>query len=270
MENPAASAGAASQAVRFTIGTLVTDVSHYEAMCASFRAHGFDGPDCEYLKTVPPAGRRPCAYRALNHMLGAARGTYVILCHQDVRLVDHGRAELDARLAELDHIDPDWALAGNAGGVAPGQLAIRITDRNGGSRCVGPFPARVMSLDENLLVVRRSARIGLSHDLSGLHFYGTDLCLVADILGYSAYVIDFHLQHLSKGLRGAAFSESEATFCAKWSVALRPRWIQTPSALVHVGGNGMQHWLGSLAKRPYGALSRRLPSARTWSGAAKP
>ena len=31
------------------------------------------------------------------------------------------------------------------------------------------------------------------------------MCLVADILGYSAYVIDFHLRHLSSGTKSAEF-----------------------------------------------------------------
>ena len=166
-------------------------------------------------------------------MLDAARGDLVILCHQDVRLISDGRDQLEQRLAELDSLAPRWALAGNAGGAAPGKLAIRITDGHGHDVHVGALPLRVASLDENFIVVKGSARVALSGDLDGFHFYGADLCLVADTLGYSAHVIDFHLEHLSKGNKSASFHACERAFRAKWARALRPRWVQTTCALVY-------------------------------------
>ena len=70
----------------------------------------------------------------LNRLLDRARGRYVILCHQDVRLIGDGRAALEGRLAELEPIDPAWALAGNAGGASPGRLVMRISDPHGRDR----------------------------------------------------------------------------------------------------------------------------------------
>ena len=58
--------------------------------------------------------------------------------------------------------------------------------------CWGELPAKVHTLDENFIVVRRAANLSLSHDLDGFHLYGTDLCLIADVLGGNRYVIDFH------------------------------------------------------------------------------
>ena len=140
-------------------------------------------------------------------MLAAARGRFVILCHQDVRLLGEGRVALDARLADLDARDPTWAVAGNAGGIRPGALALRISDPHGADQRRGLLPCRVASLDENFLIVRREARIGFSRDLSGFHFYGADVCLAADVMGHSCYVVDFHLQHLSPGRKGAEFTQ---------------------------------------------------------------
>jgi hypothetical protein len=51
---------------------------------------------------------------------------------------------------------------------------------------------RVFSLDENFIV----AHLGISRDLYGFHFYGTDLCLAAHTLCYNTYVIDLHLWHI--------------------------------------------------------------------------
>lgn len=244
------------QAVRYTIATLVTDLAQYDAMRASFMAGGFTGPDCEYITVDNTGPAQACAYSGLNAALAAARGTYVILCHQDVRLIADDRATLEACLAGLDARDPAWALAGNAGGVAPGHLALRITDPHGADQKVGPFPARVMSLDENFIVVKRSARVGFSADLTGFHFYGPDICLNAAVAGYTAYVIDFHLAHLSGGTKRASFFTARDAFRAKWSRALAPRWIQTTCALIRLSGDPVGQIAGRLAERPYAKLVR--------------
>ena len=268
MANPERPAGEvqSKSPVRYTIATLVNSRVHHEEMVASFRAKGFAAPDCEYLFIDNTTGNGTDAYRGLNKLLADARGEFIILCHQDVRLVDDDRARLDLCLAQLEVLDPTWAVAGNAGGIAPGRLALRITDPHGDNRRVGELPARVMSLDENFLVVRRDARLSFSRNLSGFHFYGADLCLVADVLGWSCYVIDFHLVHLSAGAKSSAFEEAERDFRAKWTTALRPRWMQTTCSLVHVGGGRPTSALTTVAARPFSALLRRLPGTRGWSG----
>jgi hypothetical protein len=256
--------GGGADRIRYTIATLVTDHAQYAGMLASFAAGGF-GHDCEIL-SIDNSGRRDQidAYRGLDAMLTRARGDHVILCHQDIRLVADGRAELDRRLAGLDALDPDWALAGNAGGIAPGVLAIRISDPHGADQHVGNLPAKVASLDENFIVVRRQARVGFSRDLTGFHFYGADICLNAAIAGYSAYVIDFHLRHLSPGSKGPDFFAAEARFRAKWEGALAPRWLQTTCSLVRLDGSGFGRMASRMMERPFARFSRRLPRARGW------
>lgn len=250
----------------FTIATLVTDPEQYSAMRASFAERGFTDADCEFLFIDNSGVTQTCAYTGLNRALNQARGKFVILCHQDVRLNEHGRAELEARLLELETIDPAWALVGNAGGAAPGQLAVRISDPHGANQKVGDLPARVASLDENFILVKREANLAFSRDLSGFHFYGADICTLADILGWSAYVIDFHLHHLSPGNPNRDFEIQKEAFRSKWSQALRPRWIQTTCALLRLDGDPLRQIFGQLAEAPYQKLARRLPGARGWTG----
>jgi hypothetical protein len=248
--------------IRYSIGTLLTNRAQYEAMVGSFREHGFAPPDCEFIYLDNAGGNRLSAYRGLNRLLQEARGDYVILCHQDVRLLEDGRAELDLRLAELSLRDPKWALAGNAGGTAPGKLALRISDPHGRDQRVGDLPERVDTLDENFIVCRRSARLSLSHDLDGFHFYGTDLCLLADVRGFNAYVIDFHLEHLSGGTTDGTFWAAESAFRAKYARAFRPRWLQTTCALVFLSGHQVPHILGGALRSGVQKVVRRLPMSR--------
>ena len=253
------------QQIAYTIATLVNDPAQYEAMVESLRNGGFGADDCEFLYIDNTGSEQVDAYRGLNALLDAARGAIVILCHQDIRLLKDQRADLDRALADLEARDPAWALAGNAGGVAPGRLALRITDPHGADRHVGKLPARVVSLDENFIVVRRNARLAFSRDLSGFHLYGADICLVADILGWRAYVIDFHLLHLSGGNKNASFDEMATRFTAKWSRALAPRWMQTTCALLRIAGTPLGRLAGRLAQAPLSRLSRRLPGAVGWA-----
>lgn len=248
--------------VRYTIGTLVTDRAQYREMAATFRAAGFGPADCEFLIVDNTAGNRFDAYAGLNAVLARASGTRVILCHQDVRLRFDDRAVLDRRLAELSAADPGWAVAGNAGMVKPGVAVRRITDPHGENQRVGRFPARVGSLDENFLVLRREAGLRFSHDLAGFHFYGTDICLMAALSGLRAYVIDFHLHHLSGGRPDAGFHREKAVFARKWSAHLTGRVIATTCTLVPIGGAWREPVSRLLSRLSLSRLVRRMRPRR--------
>lgn len=265
MQPRAVSAVPRPRAKAFTIATLVTKPAQYAEMVASFQAGGFDGDDCEYLYLDNTGGNALSAYEGLNRLLDEAEGTHVILCHQDLALLDDGRALLERRLAELEQVAPNWALAGNAGGVAPGRLALRLTDPHNRDAKVGQLPEQVQSLDENFIVVRRASRVSFSRDLDGFHFYGTDLCLQADLAGWTAHVIDFHLEHLSGGAKTPDFYVCENRLREKYARAFRSRWLQTTCALISLSASPMLNLLGSATAKPFAKISRRFPSARGWA-----
>ena len=253
----------ADRTIRFSILTLVNDADLYRGMIASFRAGGFALPDCEFLYIDNRGSEQTSAYAGLNRLMQEARGETFILCHQDVRLLGETRKDLEQRLAELGDREPRWAVAGNAGGKSPGVLAIRISDGHGANVKLGELPEFVGSLDENFLIVRPSAGLAFSADLEGFHFYGTDICLVADTLGHTAHVIDFHLEHLSKGnIRSQGFKTAEQAFRAKWSRALRPRWVQTTCSLLYLSGQPLVHAVFNAGRRVAAAVARRLPRAQ--------
>lgn len=210
--------------IHYSICTLVTRPSEYETMRRSFVAGGFGSKDCEYLFIDNFRSNDFDAFRGYNRFLAEAKGKYIILCHQDIELIADDRDVLDQRLAELDKTDPDWGLCGNAGANTSGDQEVRISDPyQDNTTRGGPFPAAVMSLDENFIVARRDANLALSHDLHGFHWYGSDICIVADVLGYKSYVIDFHLRHESRGNLDRSFHDGHVAIAAKYQRAFRPR-----------------------------------------------
>ena len=214
----------------YTFCTLVTRPQEYQEMVQALVAKGFTTEDCEFLFVDNSVDNRFDAFSAYNRFLQEAQGRYIVLCHQDILPLDDGRAELDKQLEELNAIDADWGLCGNAGRLKSGELAIRISHPDEPLNKNGPFPKNVMSLDENFIIARREANLALSHDLTGFHWYGADLCIIADILGWRSYVIDFHLLHKSTGKIDESFRSSATAFRLKFSNAFRPRWQHVPTS----------------------------------------
>ena len=250
----------------YSVCVLVTRADQFEQMRESFVRGGFDPESCEYLVCDNTAGNRADAYVALNEFLQAAAAGRIILGHQDLVLLDDHRRHLDVRLDELGRIDPHWALAGNAGVTTDGlpQLCLPHDDL-ADAVLGGPFPQQVVSLDENFIVVRAEANLALSRDLSGFHHYGTDLCLIADVLGWNAWVIDFYLRHFGTGTVDESYFASARGIEAKYRRALRSRWVPNViNSPVFVSGSGRT--LLVAARLLYDKLTgRAVRNRRAWS-----
>lgn len=251
----------AGQRVAFSFGTLVTNRKQYQEFGASMRAAGFSEADCEYLIIDNSAGNVGDGYKGLNALLTEARGSYVILCHQDLLAIDPRRV-LEERLAELDKLDPTWAVAGNAGGRHAGEIFLHVTDSGHGEQRMGVLPIRVFTLDENFIVTRRDRRVALSHDLRGFHMYGSDICMVAHVLGYSSYVIDFHLHHFGLGGATPAFHSCRKAFKDKWSRFSRLRGIQTPCTFMFIGGPRLGQTALLPVERTYYRIQKKIARRR--------
>jgi hypothetical protein len=224
-----------SSEVKYSICTFVTHHSQYNEMVESFVSHGFSYDDCEYLYIDNSQSNRIEAFAGINKFLTMAKGAYILFCHQDLLLLQDDRKKLDAVIKDLDRLDPNWGVCGNGGGVHPGRLALRVTDPHGNDQFTERLPIKVRGLDENFLIVRRDANLAVSRNLHGFHLYGADLCIVAHFLGYSTYVIDFHLRHLSYGVKGPTFAPLRSAMIAKYGRALRPQLVTTPTTTVFLG-----------------------------------
>lgn len=221
--------------IDYSICSLVTDHALYKNMVTSFVEAGFAPDRCEYLYADNTGGNGSDGYRGLNRMIAAARGRIVILVHQDVLAVD--RIErLDAVLDDLDHLAPDWAVAGNAGFDATQWSYLRRLTESDLVAPLGHGPARkAISLDENLLILRRDALLGFSHDLGGFHLYATDLVLQAGVRGRTAWVVDFHVEHLGRGKIDQSFVVARDALEQKYRTAFAGRTVRTPITWLELG-----------------------------------
>lgn len=224
--------------LQFCICTIVTDMEEYGLMKASFEKAGFNTA-CEYLIADNTSGNIFNGYDAVRRFLQESRAKYTLIVHQDVRCEDKIE-KLQECLDTLNNKDKNWAICGNVGGVGYNNIAYHIN--NNGVRKTAGLPIRAFSLDENFLVIKTEKQLTISDDIEGFHYYGTDLCIITDFLGYSAYVIPFMVEHLSKGNLKDLMLKKES-FLKAYGKKLRPRFMQTSCDKFYLGKSETQNKL---------------------------
>jgi hypothetical protein len=140
---------------------------------------------------------------AYNNALERATSDVVVFAHQDVYLPANWATEFSAVVGKLNVTDPKWAVLGVYGVRQNGEHIGHVYD-TGVSRLLGqPFqpPQLVSSLDELLLVVRKSSGLRFDAGIGGYHFYGTDICLEAQRQGLKSYAISAFCIHNTNGYR---------------------------------------------------------------------
>ncbi len=227
----------------FSICTLVTRQEEYQEMMTSFLNKGFDEQTCEYLYIDNTHGCAFDAYKGLNQFLQQAKGRHIIICHQDIIIHDHDRQHLANKIAEIDALDKNWAILANAGGINFKWIATNLTQASGNRIKEKRLPLLTKTIDENFFVVKNGANLALSNNLSGFHMYGSDICLIADILGFNSYIIDFNLIHKSNGNADRSFFISRNEFVKKYDHAFRGRFMATTITRFYLSGNWFTAWV---------------------------
>jgi len=230
----------------YSICTLVTRKAEYQEMLTSFLEKGFDEKSCEYLFIDNSEKCTFEAFEGLNHFLQQAQGRYVILCHQDIIVHDHDRNHLDEKIAEIEKKDSNWALLANAGGINFKWIATNLTQGSGNRIKEKRLPLITKTIDENFVIAKNSANLALSHNLKGFHLYGADLCLLADVLGFNSYIIDFNVIHKSDGNADHTFYKLRKEFIKKYEHAFRSRFLATTITRFYISGNWFTAWFYNL------------------------
>ncbi len=222
---------------QFSICTIVSDMNEYLLMKHSFEDCGFTG-DCEYIIADNSEGNKLDACQAINFFIRESTANYLIIVHQDVRCIDN-RIILEKCLTDLSAIDSKWAVCGNAGAIGYHQLVYYINNA-GKIMKNSNLPARVISLDENMLILKRATGVSASSNLSGFHLYGTDLCINADFLGYNCYVIPFMVNHLSLG-NLKDLDKHINSFILSYGSKISGRFIQTTCTKFYLSNSPLKN-----------------------------
>lgn len=220
--------------MNFSICCMVTDLDLFMKLSDTLDRNGF-GEECQRFLVDNTQQNRMDAFQAVNFFLDAAETEYIIICHDDVYLLDDGRNRLEACIRELTAKDPHWAIAGNAGATIDAvyqRISMPHIQDDGRQHT---YPIKVDTVDENFMVVRNDANLAVSRDLEGFHLWAADLCLHARLLGWSSWVINFHLWHgvaerqkvtgigtRKKGKNYPSLEEQAEKFCNKYA------WMSTP------------------------------------------
>ena len=230
----------AKDGVKVSLCTFVTDWNLYSKMVERFKAKGFVS-FCEYIYIDNSEENKCSAYSGINKFLNRANGNIVIVLHQDVHPVDDFNAFSDA-LLEIEKIDPNWAILGNAGYDKNFKSIRHLSSPMGWRQVVGNQRIPVESLDENFLVFNTAVRPSVSYDLDGFHLYGTDAVQIAKLRGLKSYILNYHVDHFGTAKVDESFLKTAKEIENKYSPRSRSHTIRTPVTYLAMGGISFKAW----------------------------
>jgi len=164
---------------------------------------------------------------AYNDAIDKSKTDVIVFAHQDVYFPGEWLADLDRSLKILEKSDPDWGVLGCAGAKHPRQWAGYLYSV--GLGVIGaPFerPIPIQTLDEFILILRKSSGLRFDPQLPHFHFYGTDICMTARERKKGCYAISaFTVHNTSYGPLAPEFYKCYWYVRNKWSKFLP---IKTP------------------------------------------
>ena len=116
--------------------------------------------------------------------------------HQDIILPERWTSDLQRALDRLGEDDPGWGVIGSYGVRQNGKDRGYIYS-SGLGVIGGPFerPVRIQTLDEIVLIFRRSSGLSFDDSLPHFHMYGVDICMAAEETGRKNYAISAFCIH---------------------------------------------------------------------------
>jgi hypothetical protein len=206
------------------------------------------------------------AARAYNDAVDRSINDVIVLLHQDVSLPGPWLAQLQFAIDDLATTDPGWGVLGCYGETLTdnGRGYIFSPGRGLLGRALAR-PEEVQTLDELLLIVRKSAGLRFDERIPHFHFYGADLCMAAARKGMRSYAIPalciHNAQH--KWVLPKEFYESYRVFKELWR-----DWLPVQTTCLRVTASNLplykrrlqEAYLRYLTKKEFGP--ERLPTVR--------
>jgi hypothetical protein len=136
------------------------------------------------------------ASKAYNDGIDRSRNEFIVFVHQDIILPKKWLDQIESSLDYLEHEDPNWGVLGCYGETR--DQGARGHVYSSGLGIIGePFghPVAIQSLDEIVLILRKSSGLRFDDNLPHFHLYGTDICLRAELSGRKSYAIPAFCTH---------------------------------------------------------------------------
>jgi hypothetical protein len=198
---------------KFSVITCISDPEIYQN-CLLDSIDKQRGPHSIEIIPVLNESNLYTASLALNLGIDASRSDWLVMAHQDVRLLDDWFTRAEKHISQLEN----WAILGCAGisldyerqDIGGWGGSIRADTIAVGSVWGGdntdqkPYwdglkqPTKVHCIDECLFIYNKQAGLRFDTHFNGFHFYGVDLCLQARVTQRGVYAAHLPLIHYGK------------------------------------------------------------------------
>lgn len=133
---------------------------------------------------------------AYNEAIRRAKADLLVFLHQDMYLPDGWIESVQVAIETLSKQDPNWGVLGVWGAV-DGRARVGYVYWTGGYGWERPFEGakEVVTLDEVVLIFRKSSGLKFDEQMPGFHMYGADICLEARRQGRKSYAISAFCIH---------------------------------------------------------------------------
>jgi hypothetical protein len=136
------------------------------------------------------------AAKAYNDAIDRAGNDLMVFAHQDMIFPESWISQLERAIGYVEAEDPRWGVLGCYGATRDGDYRGYVyspLDGVIGRSFECPIP--VQTLDEIVLIVRKSSGLRFDDRLPHFHLYGTDICLRAAHTGMKSYAISAFCIH---------------------------------------------------------------------------
>lgn len=137
------------------------------------------------------------AAHAYNAAIDKATNDLMVFAHQDIWFPESWTKDLRRSVACLAEKDPSWGVLGCYGVTQDGPRWGYVYD-SALDKILGTsfeYPKVVQTLDEIVLILRKSSKLYFDNTLPHFHFYGADICMTAKETGKKCYAISAFCIH---------------------------------------------------------------------------
>jgi len=135
------------------------------------------------------------AATAYNDGIDNSLNDLIVFCHQDMFFPPNWISQLESTIQRLEQKDSDWGVLGCFGVTRDGQKHGYVYSSGLGIIGQHSEPVEVQTLDEIVLVFKKSSGLRFDSALRHFHLYGTDICLRAATLGRKNYAVSVFCIH---------------------------------------------------------------------------